>query len=98
MGEADVQRAVAELVRLLDDEGIPDALIDAMTLNEYGYRRATVDVDVLLIRRGLEALKARALGQGYVEKFPGSRGLRDTAGGSGRAEARLRPERDAPAA
>lgn len=36
------------------------------------------DVDILLTREGLDALRARALGRGYVEKFAGSRGLRDT--------------------
>jgi hypothetical protein len=77
MGEADVQRALLKLVRLLDDGGIPYAVIGAMALNEYGYRRVTVDVDILLAPEGLAALKQRALGHGYVEKFPGSRGLRD---------------------
>ncbi len=48
-----------------------------MALNEFGYQRATVDVDVLLTVERLEAFKARHLGRGYVEKFPGSRGLRD---------------------
>jgi hypothetical protein len=33
---------------------------------------------VLLTADGLQALKAEVLGRGYVEKFPGSRGLRDT--------------------
>jgi hypothetical protein len=78
MGEADVQRAVEALARLLDEEGIPYAIAGAMALNEYGYRRVTVDVDVLLTAEGLTRLKQRALGRGYVETFPGSRGLRDT--------------------
>jgi hypothetical protein len=52
-----------------------------MALNEFGYRRVTVDVDVLLTPAGLKALKAASLGRGYVEKFPGSRGLRDTENG-----------------
>lgn len=77
MGEADVQRALQKLARLLDEARIPYAVIGAMALNEYGYRRVTADVDVLLTREGLEALKPLALAQGYVEKFPGSRGLRD---------------------
>jgi hypothetical protein len=50
-----------------------------MALNEYGYRRATSDVDVLLTREGLTRLKQRLVGRGYVEKFAGSKGLRDTA-------------------
>ena len=49
-----------------------------MALNEFGYRRTTVDVDVLLTSDGLAVFKARHLGRGYIEKFPGSRGLRDT--------------------
>lgn len=78
MGEAKVQAATRKVVRLLEDDGIPYALIGAMALNAYGYLRATVDVDLLLTREGLEAFKEKHLGLGYVEKFPGSKGLRDT--------------------
>ena len=77
MGEAEVQKAMTKLVDLLDQGGIPYAVIGAMALNEFGYRRVTVDVDVLLTPEGLAAFKARHLGRGYVEKFPGSRGMRD---------------------
>jgi hypothetical protein len=77
MGEADVQKALAKLVRTVDEYGIPYAVIGAMALNEFGYRRATVDVDVLLTAVGLAELKKHTLGRGYVEKYPGSRGLRD---------------------
>jgi hypothetical protein len=52
-----------------------------MALNAYGYRRVTVDVDVLLTREGLEAFKAKHLGLGYLPKFPDSKGLRDTENG-----------------
>lgn len=78
MGDADVQLTLSKLSHLLDQASIPYAVIGAMALNEYGYRRVTVDVDILLTREGLQALRERALGHGYVEKFPGSRGLRDT--------------------
>ena len=78
MGEAEVQKALQKLVRILDAERIPYAIIGAMALNEFGYRRVTVDVDVLLTSDGLAAFKASYLGRGYVEKFPGSRGVRDT--------------------
>ena len=77
MGEAGVYRALDKLARALDGQGIPYAIIGAMALNEFGYRRVTVDVDVLLTAEGLAAFKATHLGRGYVEKFPGSRGLRD---------------------
>ncbi|HYN21619.1 MAG TPA: hypothetical protein VE078_11715, partial [Thermoanaerobaculia bacterium] len=76
-----VQRAVEKVVRLLEEDGIPYALIGAMALNAYGYLRATVDVDLLLTREGLEAFKEGHLGLGYVQKFPGSKGLRDTENG-----------------
>lgn len=81
MGEADVQRALVRLARLLDEKGIAYAIVGAMALNEWGYRRVTVDVDVLLSAEGLRRLREAALGLGYLEKFPGSKGLRDTENG-----------------
>jgi hypothetical protein len=77
MGHADVQKALAKLVTALETLGIPYAIVGAMALNEFGHRRVTVDVDVLLTPEGLAAFKEAHLGRGYVEKFPGSRGLRD---------------------
>jgi hypothetical protein len=77
MREAGVHKALEKLVRALDAQGIPYAIIGAIALNEFGYERVTVDVDVLLTAEGLAAFKARHLGRGYIEKFPGSRGLRD---------------------
>jgi len=77
MGVADVQKALEQLVRELDALDIPYAIVGAMALNEFGYSRTTVDIDVLLTEEGLARFKAHKLGRGYVEKFPGSRGLRD---------------------
>jgi hypothetical protein len=77
MGKAKVQEAAFALAKLLDDEGIPYAIAGALALGAHGYERVTVDVDVLLTRDGLERFKAAHLGRGYVEKFPGSKGLRD---------------------
>jgi hypothetical protein len=81
MGGSKVQAALEELAAALEELNIPYAIAGAMALNAYGYERVTADVDVLLTREGLERLKAEKLGRGYVEKFPGSRGLRDTAHG-----------------
>lgn len=78
MGEAEVYKALEKLAGVLDSLGIPYAIIGAMALNEFGYQRTTVDVDVLLTATGLATFKASHLGRGYVEKFPGSRGVRDT--------------------
>ena len=68
MGEADVQRAMERLARKLDELGIPYAVIGAMALNEWGYRRVTVDVDVLLTPEGFSRLKGEVVGRGYVER------------------------------
>jgi hypothetical protein len=81
MGDADVQRAMHELGRRLEALGVPYAIAGAMALNAYGYERVTKDVDVLLTRDGLERAKRDLLGRGYVEKFAGSRGMRDTVNG-----------------
>ena len=77
MGTADVQKALARLVGVLEASGIPYAIVGAMALNELGYERVTTDVDVLLTREGLAKFKAENLGRGYVEKFAGSKGVRD---------------------
>jgi hypothetical protein len=81
MGQADVQVALERLARALDEMGVPCAIVGALALNEWGYRRVTVGIDILLNAAGLERIKAELLGRGYVEKFPGSRGLRDTQAG-----------------
>jgi hypothetical protein len=77
LGQADVQKALRKLARLLDEDGIPYAIAGAMALNAYGYQRVTIDVDVLFTKEGLASFKARHLGRGYLEKFAGSRGMRD---------------------
>lgn len=77
MGEAEVYKALEKLAATLDSLGIRYAIIGAMALNEFGYQRTTVDVDVLLTAEGLATFKTSELGRGYVEKFPGSRGVRD---------------------
>jgi len=78
MRQSPVHHALAAIARTLDQLGVPYAIAGAMALNEYGYERVTKDVDVLVTRDGLAKLKAEVLGRGYVEKFPGSKGLRDT--------------------
>lgn len=78
MGSSNVQKALENLTSRLEKAGIPYAIVGAMALNEYGYRRVTEDVDVLLTPEGLEAFKRQWLGKGYAEKFRGSKGFRDT--------------------
>ena len=73
-----LHRAALELARRLDEAQIPYAIAGAMALSGHGYERMTTDVDILLTREGLAHFKQANLGRGYVEKFEGSKGLRDT--------------------
>jgi hypothetical protein len=78
MGNAAVQRAMRKIAHRLEELDIPYAVVGAMAMNEYGFERVTTDVDLLMTREALESFKRHWLGRGYVEKFPGSRALRDT--------------------
>jgi hypothetical protein len=78
MGTSNIHHALERLIRVLEEQGLPYAIVGAMALGEHGYRRTTDDIDVLLTQEALDAFKAANLGRGYVERFPGSRGLRDT--------------------
>ena len=78
MGQGEVHAAMRRLCATLEAEGIPYAIAGAMALNAHGYRRVTTDVAVLLTRDGLAAFKSRHLGRGWVDRFPGSKGMRDT--------------------
>jgi len=81
LGDSPVHRALEDLVGRLEALGIPYAIVGALALNAYGYRRATVDIDVLLTPEGLARFKAEWLGSGYVERTEGGRGIRDTVHG-----------------
>ncbi len=78
MGEAEAQKAARKLVALLEAENIPYAIIGALALNEYGHKRVTVDVDLVMREEDLRAFKARWLGKGYAERTPGTGKLIDT--------------------
>ncbi|MBI1787047.1 MAG: hypothetical protein HYR60_05765 [Acidobacteria bacterium] len=63
---------LAGLTRRLDEADIPYAVLGAIALARHGYRRMTVDIDVLLTPEGLAAFKERFLGCGYDPAFPGA--------------------------
>ncbi|HMF43814.1 MAG TPA: hypothetical protein VKQ32_24230 [Polyangia bacterium] len=79
--EGKVHQAALALAERLSKENVPYAIAGAMALGAHGYERMTTDVDLLVTREGLTRFKAANLGRGYVEKFPGSKGLRDTENG-----------------
>ena len=78
MGVSSVNRAVLRIASLLRELDVEFAVAGALALAAHGHVRATVDVDVLVSREGLEKFKGRWLGRGYAERFPGSRGSKDT--------------------
>src|SRR5260370_34774543 len=70
VGEADVQSAVGKLVSILEAAGWPYAIIGALALNEYGHKRVTVDVDLVMREEHLQEFKRAWLGRGYAERRP----------------------------
>jgi hypothetical protein len=78
MCDAPVHKALYRLTAILEAEGLPYAIIGAFALNEYGHRRVTVDVDLVMREEHLQAFKAVHLGNGYAERVPGTGKLLDT--------------------
>jgi hypothetical protein len=78
MGTSDVHVALARVTQKLEELGIPYAICGGMAVNAHGHQRATTDVDLLLTAEGLARFKEQSLGRGWLEKFPGSRGMKDS--------------------
>jgi hypothetical protein len=78
VGMAEAQKALYKLTAILESESVPYAIIGAFALNEYGHRRVTVGVDLVMREEDLQAFKQRHLGKGYAERVPGSGKLLDT--------------------
>ncbi|MEZ0266988.1 MAG: hypothetical protein ACAI43_19840 [Phycisphaerae bacterium] len=73
-----VHESLRRIAAKLDELKIPYAVAGGMALNAHGYRRATVDVDVLVSPDGLARVHAALEGLGYVPPFAGNKQLRDT--------------------
>jgi putative nucleotidyltransferase-like protein len=72
-----VHKALRNITARLEELGIPYAVAGGMALVGHGYRRTTVDVDILVTPEGLAAIHQRLEGLGYVPPFAGSKSLRD---------------------
>lgn len=79
MNMADAQRALEAIVAILEREDLPYAVIGAFALGEYGHRRVTVDVDLVMREEDLQTFKRGHLGRGYAERVAGTGKLIDTA-------------------
>ena len=71
-------RRYERLLRRLEAFGVPYAVAGGMSLDAHGFRRLTVDVDILVTREGLKTIHEELEGLGYVPPFAGSKNLRDT--------------------
>lgn len=72
-----VFKTLRKIALRLDDLGVSYAVAGAMALEAHGFRRLTVDVDLLVTRDGLKTVHAHLEGLGYVPPFSGSKNLRD---------------------
>lgn len=77
MGVSDVHAALARVTHRLEDLGVCYAVCGGLAVHAHGHLRATTGVDLLVTADGLDRFKQAAVGLGWIEKFPGSRGLKD---------------------
>lgn len=77
MKRSPVHTAARRIVDTLQAMDIPFAVVGALAANAHGHVRTTEDVDLLLTREGLARFKAEWLERGWIERFPGSKGMRD---------------------
>lgn len=72
MGEGVLNQTIQRVKRDLERAGIDYNVIGALALNQYGYRRFTEDIDLLLTKEGLEQFHALLVGLGYRPAFEGA--------------------------
>jgi hypothetical protein len=72
-GKGMINDALDRLVRDLERRNIDYALVGALALNQHGFPRLTVDIDLLLTPRSLERFQDELVGLGYRPAFEGAR-------------------------
>ena len=78
MGTSNVHHTLERLTKLLTGLNLPFVVSGALAVNHHGHLRATTDVDVLMRRDDLQTFKEKHIGLGWLNKFEGSNGFRDT--------------------
>ena len=68
-----LNQTLLRLVADLNRHGIDYNLIGAVALNQHGYKRFTVDIDLLLTAAGLQKFQDELVGLGYRPAFEGAR-------------------------
>ena len=72
-GNGMLNDALARLVLDLERQSIDYAIIGAVALNQHGFQRLTVDIDLLLSVEGLDRFREKLVGLGYRPAFEGAR-------------------------
>lgn len=71
-GKGMLNDALTRLAADLKAKNIDYAVIGPIALNQHGFQRLTVDVDILLSAEGLERFQAELVGLGYRPAFEGA--------------------------
>ncbi len=72
MGEGTLNETLRRVAKDLENHGIDYSVIGAIALNQYGYRRFTEDIDLLLTKEGLEKFRNELVGKGYRPALEGA--------------------------
>jgi hypothetical protein len=72
MGEGILNETLRRVAKDLENHSIDYSVIGAIALNNYGYRRFTEDIDLLLTKEGLEKFRREMVGLGYRPAFEGA--------------------------
>jgi hypothetical protein len=72
-GDGMLNNTLARLASDLDRHQIEYAVIGAIALNQHGYQRLTVDIDLLMSPEALERFKDELVGLGYRQYFEGAK-------------------------
>jgi hypothetical protein len=80
-GSNAVHETLRRLARRLDELGIDYAVVGAMAMFFHGYRRFTVDIDVVVTPHGLLAIEGQLVDHGYLRQASRRYRLRDVSTG-----------------
>jgi hypothetical protein len=72
-GEGMLNDALGRLAADLESKNIDYVVIGGIALNQHGFQRLTVDIDILMTAQGLERFRETLVGLGYRPAFEGSR-------------------------
>ena len=78
METSNVRQSLQRLVKALSELDLPFVVSGALAVNHYGHLRATTDINLLMTKAGLDVFKEKYIGLGWLNKFEGSKGFRDT--------------------